>query len=174
MGNYDPALALNQLEEYMANRTIPPSDVTGRRKQELEKRHAEELARKAKEMALTVELEQEEKTEVVDYTDPDAPVLGTAADDAEEADELDPTIEAIVAAAETQPEDYQTRAPGAVEDRVTYADRGDSVLVRANADLEQVTLGVGKHYDFEAGRKYRLSFNDARHLAENGYVDILR
>lgn len=159
----------------MAKAATPPSDVTGRRKAQLEKQHAEELARRAKELAMAADLEQEEKTEVVDYTEPGGvPTPEEPVEPSEGDEEFDPTIEAIVASAETTPEDFERRSLDTIEEHVTIADRYDSVLVRANVDMEQVTIGVGNNYDFEAGRKYRLPFNAARHLAENGYVDILR
>lgn len=158
----------------MAKNTIPPSDVTGRQKAELEKRLAAEIAKRAKEMAMAAEVEQEEKSEVVDYTNPGDSRPAQTEEPLEVDEDFDPTIEAIVASAETNPEDFDTQSVDTIVEQVTIADRHDAVLVRANVDMEQVTIGVGNHFDFEAGRKYRLPFNAARHLAENGHVDILR
>lgn len=42
--------------------------------------------------------------------------------------------------------------------------------VRINMDLEKVTYGAGNHYDFEAGRTYRLPSDLADHLDAKGFV----
>lgn len=51
---------------------------------------------------------------------------------------------------------------------VTTAD--ESVVIRVAEDLEHVTIGVGKHYSFRAGQKYKVPKNVANHLREKGYL----
>lgn len=51
---------------------------------------------------------------------------------------------------------------------VTTAD--DSVVVRVAEDLDFVTIGVGKHYSFKAGQKYKVTKQVADHLREKGYL----
>jgi hypothetical protein len=45
-----------------------------------------------------------------------------------------------------------------------------SVVVRLNEDLEQVTIGAGNEYDFVAGQQYRVPKMVADHLEEKGYI----
>lgn len=51
---------------------------------------------------------------------------------------------------------------------VTSAD--DTVVIRVADDLDYVTIGVGKHYSFKAGQKYKVAKNVANHLREKGYL----
>lgn len=51
---------------------------------------------------------------------------------------------------------------------VTTAD--DSIVIRVAEDLDFVTIGVGKHYSFKAGQKYKVANNVANHLREKGYL----
>lgn len=51
---------------------------------------------------------------------------------------------------------------------VTMAD--DTQVVRVAEDLEHVTIGVGKHYTFKAGQKYKVPKHVAQHLQEKGYL----
>lgn len=51
---------------------------------------------------------------------------------------------------------------------VTTAD--DSEVIRVAEDLDFVTIGVGKHYSFKAGQKYKVAKNVANHLREKGYL----
>jgi hypothetical protein len=46
----------------------------------------------------------------------------------------------------------------------------ESVVVRVAEDIEGMTIGVGNHYNFKAGQKYRLSKAVADHLREKGYL----
>jgi hypothetical protein len=46
----------------------------------------------------------------------------------------------------------------------------ESVVVRVAEDIEGMTIGVGNHYNFRAGQKYRLSKVVADHLREKGYL----
>ena len=51
---------------------------------------------------------------------------------------------------------------------VTTAD--DSEIIRVAEDLDFVTIGVGKHYSFKAGQKYKVAKHVASHLREKGYL----
>jgi len=51
---------------------------------------------------------------------------------------------------------------------VSMAD--DTQIVRLSEDLEHVTIGVGKHYSFKAGQKYKVPKHVAQHLQEKGYL----
>ena len=51
---------------------------------------------------------------------------------------------------------------------VSLAD--DSVVVRVAEDIEMMTIGAGKHYSFQAGKKYKVSSQVAAHLKEKGYL----
>lgn len=46
----------------------------------------------------------------------------------------------------------------------------DWEIVQVLEDLEMVTIGVGNHFDFKAGQKYKVSRDVANHLREKGYV----
>lgn len=47
---------------------------------------------------------------------------------------------------------------------------GRLVTIRVNEDLDNVTIGVDNHYNFQAGRQYKVPKNVADHLEEKGYV----
>ena len=51
---------------------------------------------------------------------------------------------------------------------VTLAD--DSQVIRLAEDLEFVTIGVGNHFSFKAGQKYKVAKHVAQHLQEKGYL----
>lgn len=159
-----------------------PGDFTGKQKEALARKHAEEQQQRAGEMSMITAQQEAKKTrEVVDYTkkqqapapDP-GPVDYTVETGSDE--ENDPVIDAIVAsAAESDDEpaaptavrgEAQTPAPVRVEKT--------SRLIRARYDLPQVTIGHGNTYDFEEGRQYRVPPNVANHLAERELVDILQ
>lgn len=46
----------------------------------------------------------------------------------------------------------------------------DSVVIRVAEDLDFVTIGVGNHFSFKAGQKYKVAKNVAAHLQEKGYL----
>ena len=46
----------------------------------------------------------------------------------------------------------------------------DSSVIRVAEDLDFVTIGVGNHYSFKAGQKYKVPKNVAAHLQEKGYL----
>jgi hypothetical protein len=51
---------------------------------------------------------------------------------------------------------------------VSLAD--DHVVVRVAENITQMTLGAGNTYDFQAGKKYKVSKHVAQHLQEKGYL----
>lgn len=112
-------------------------DYTGRRKAQLEKEHAEEIAERSKEMAIAAEAKAEaEATEVIDVTErPEAPTV-------------------IVDSVE--------------EVGVALAD--DTVIIRVNEDIVEMTYGAGNNYTFVQGKKYKVSRELAGWLEEKGYL----
>jgi hypothetical protein len=46
----------------------------------------------------------------------------------------------------------------------------DTTVIRVAEDLDMVTIGVGNHYSFKAGQKYKVPKNVARQLQEKGYL----
>lgn len=51
---------------------------------------------------------------------------------------------------------------------VTTAD--DATIIRVAEDLDFVTIGVGQHFSFKAGQKYKVAKHVAEHLREKGYL----
>lgn len=51
---------------------------------------------------------------------------------------------------------------------VSLAD--DTQVIRLAEDLDFVTIGVGNHYNFKAGQKYKVPKHVAAHLQEKGYL----
>jgi hypothetical protein len=46
----------------------------------------------------------------------------------------------------------------------------DTVIIRTITDIEEMTYGVGNHYTFKAGVKYRVSLGLANYLEQLGYI----
>lgn len=46
----------------------------------------------------------------------------------------------------------------------------ETVIIRVAEDLDMITIGVGNHYSFRAGQKYKVKKNVARQLQEKGYL----
>ena len=46
----------------------------------------------------------------------------------------------------------------------------DTVVVRVAENIENMTLGAGNNYSFEAGKKYKVAKHVATHLQEKGYL----
>lgn len=46
----------------------------------------------------------------------------------------------------------------------------NTVVVRVAEDLDMMTIGVGNHYSFKAGVKYKVTKSVAEHLQEKGYL----
>jgi hypothetical protein len=51
---------------------------------------------------------------------------------------------------------------------VSLAD--DTTVIRVAEDINMMTIGVGNHYNFEAGKKYKVPKHVAAHLQEKGYL----
>jgi hypothetical protein len=150
-----------------------PGDFTGKKKEKLAKANAKEQAERAKEVSMVTAAEDERKSnEVVDYTKekPTQPKQTGPVDlTAEGQDSGEASLDEVVA--QTREEGGEDPAPVAVS-TATRVEKS-KVRVRARFDLEQVTIGKGNHYDFEAGRQYLLPPNAAEHLAERDLVDVL-
>ena len=46
----------------------------------------------------------------------------------------------------------------------------DTVVVRVAENIDQMTLGAGNVYSFQAGKKYKVAKHVAAHLQEKGYL----
>lgn len=46
----------------------------------------------------------------------------------------------------------------------------DTTVIRVAEDLDMVTIGVGNHYSFRAGQKYKVPSQVATHLKEKGLL----
>lgn len=163
-----------------------PGDYTGRQKAKLQKEAQERQEEEAQRLTMITAQESRSKSnEVIDYTqkrekvrmeptgpgtqvDPEPVDLSEGGDHREAREDLttatapEPVLDEVIDTTETA---GVTRRPTMVEKR--------SVLVRARYDLPQVTIGHGNHYDFEAGRRYRISQDAAIQLSERELVDIL-
>lgn len=84
---------------------------------------------------------------------------------------------ALVTAAEaeraaTEVTDYTEKQPTIIDsvESVGVALNDEWEVIQTLEDLEMVTIGVGNHYDFKAGQKYKVPKMVADHLREKGYV----
>lgn len=112
------------------------ADLTGRKREELNKQYAEELSQRAQEMSIATAVEaQKLETEVTDLTEVGKKTTII--------DEVEPV-------------------------GIELAD--DSVVVRVAEDIEAMTVGVGNHYSFKAGAKYKVPKHVANHLREKGLL----
>ena len=58
-----------------------------------------------------------------------------------------------------------------IVDEPTVVDTdSDTVTIRVVESIDSMTFGAGNYYSFEAGKKYKVSRNLARHLEEKGYL----
>lgn len=162
-----------------------PGDFTGHQKAKLAQQHAEEQQKRAGEMAMiTAEQSRKGSREVIDYTNvkqpapaPDPGPVDYTEGAAAPEDDSDPTIDAIVAQTHDDDDPHempQAPRPAAAQPVQPTIVKRDSVLIRARYDLENVTIGQGNHYNFEAETRYRVPANVAEHLAERSLVDILQ
>lgn len=168
----------------MAGKTISVGDFTGKQRASLDRKRAK--AKQAREGQITTitntphPLAPQTDQGVTDLTGqrqdarkgrPEAapqPVLD------EQGREIllgDPTLLEIAreAGAAIDPDDLHVDASQEGPTIATYPD----VIVKAMADMSEVTIGVGTEYNFEYGRKYKVPYNVAFHLAEQGYVEVL-
>ena len=165
-----------------------PGDFTGKQKARLQKEAAERQQEEASRLSMiTVQENQAKSNEVIDYTKkekvrqqptgPGTQVDPEPVDMTEDGDHRQPREDLTTATGGgvTEPVTDEvidtTREPEVVAQPVIA--QPESVMIRARYDLPQVTIGHGNHYDFEAGRRYRVPYNAAQHLAERDLVDIL-
>lgn len=175
-----------------------PGDLTGVRKQKLEKENADTEARVAAENALAAaEQEAQNLNEVIDYTDDQS--------DVEEAQDLTESLPEVAWVGESGPEilenneseselydnaDIPLPEPkqNSVQSAVDVQRR--KVIVRVNSKIEQMTfgrevidpgdrdanpprdpvLGNLRFYDFEENHRYKVPVDLALHLEEKGYL----
>lgn len=107
-------------------------DLTGIETERLQKEHAEELKKRAQEIALMAEVDAEQNEIPIDYSEGPIPVK-------------DEVVEEIKLETPTR-------------------------VIIPNVDLESVTFGAGNHYNFEAGKKYTVPVELARHLSTKGLL----
>lgn len=55
-------------------------------------------------------------------------------------------------------------------ENVGVSTAGDMVVIRTITDVEEMTYGVGNHYTFKAGVKYRVPASLANYLEQLGYI----
>lgn len=155
----------------MANRQSqrkPPTDMTGRKQQELQEQHAAELQAREGEIALmnaatAVALEDgvfdPSSGRQIDGLSPEEIAEGVVfVDDADAVQDLTQGGNGVGPApvVEVQPE------------MVTVG--GGDKVIRVNTKLEDVTIGQGNHYTFEEGKRYKVPAHVAAHLEEKGYI----
>ena len=92
---------------------------------------------------------------------------------AERANEMSMATAAAAAKLETEVVDLTSPNSPTVIDEVetvgvSLAD--DAQVIRVAEDLDFVTIGVGNHYSFKAGQKYKVAKQVAQHLQEKGYL----
>jgi len=55
-------------------------------------------------------------------------------------------------------------------ENVGVSTANDAVIIRTITDIEDMTFGVGNHYSFKAGVKYRVPAQLASYLEQLGYI----
>lgn len=151
-----------------------PGDVTGRKREALAREAAE--ADKDRQNELTMITAEKRRARDEDIIDPETRevingstgVVTTMDDDDEdEAPRLigsgDTKIEEL-----PEPKPIRAIAPGEAPQNRSQEYLNEKVIVRVNADLEEVTLGYGNTYTFQEGRRYRVPRWVAEHLEERG------
>lgn len=150
-----------------------PGDATGRKREQLSREHAEEVARREGEIAMvTAERSRSRDEDVIDPLTREIINEDTGAVtrmDADDEDEAPRIIGVGNSAIEEIQEAKATRGKTAVVER-TQDYLQEKVIIRVNADLENVTLGYGNVVDFKEGNRYRVPRWVAEHLDEKGLV----
>jgi hypothetical protein len=122
-------------------------DATGRQKAALEAEQNEVAARRQEELTMINQaIAVENETAIFD------PKSGGKVADSD--DEVDVPV----------------ASPDEVVDFGVETVESDEVVIRVNEDLTNVTIGRGTFFNFEAGKKYKVSRNVAAHLEERGLV----
>lgn len=92
---------------------------------------------------------------------------------AKRAEEMSIATAVDVARLETEVVDLTVPGVPTVIDEVEsvgVSTADESAVIRVAEDLDFVTIGVGNHYSFQAGKKYKVSKAVAQHLQEKGYL----
>ena len=65
----------------------------------------------------------------------------------------------------------QPRQAEVIVDEPTVVDTdSDTVTIRVVENIDSMVFGAGNYYSFEAGKKYKVGRDLARHLEEKGYL----
>jgi len=160
-------------------------DATGKKQASLEAEVVEDQKRSQELSMISRQEEEAEKDEVKDLTTtktskPES--RKTAAEKRAEAEivdeggsthDMNEVIESLRQsddpALRALAEDYErirlSEASNTVDQGIVHAD-DPTRIIRTNADIGNMTLGVGTNYSFKAGQKYRVPKHVAEHLAE--------
>ena len=125
-----------------------PTDATGAKRDQLVKEHEAELVRRQSELTMQQQVETSAANEIHDLTGG-----GELTMDVEDSD--------------VELQSWTTVGEVPVQ---ALSEGSDTVVIRINTDLEQVTIGHGNNFDFIEGQRYRVPIHVARHLEEKGYV----
>jgi len=65
-----------------------------------------------------------------------------------------------------------TTAPTVIDEveSVGVSLAGDTTIIRVAEDIENMTVGAGNNWSFQAGKKYKVPLHIANHLKEKGYL----
>jgi hypothetical protein len=118
-----------------------PKDFTGNRKRILAEQHREELLEKQAQLSMRTQVMQENLDTPIDVLT-GLPVEGAASAPVDGDDDVATPVYV---------------AP-------------EFATIRVACDLEKVTIGQGKVYEFREGQVYRVPYNVAVHLWNLGYV----
>lgn len=126
--------------------SAPARDFTGQRAEQLRNEHADEIREREREMAMVAS--SQEIDQVIDV------------DPGVEEEETPLGFEPVKADAEGRTlieampvESRRRRGRG---EAIEVGNLNDKVEVRFNDNYEGVTIGAENHFDFEAGRRYRV------------------
>lgn len=145
----------------MAN-NVPPTDATGREKARLQEAHAKEIKANQGRMSMTVAAEAEQNNDIVDLSEHDNPAdrqtdeLNRRGPQVQPADAQKNLVEDLGPVPQFEENDLEVANP--------------TRTMRVNTPLEQMTFGHGTSYNFELGRRYKVSKPLYDHLDELGYV----
>jgi hypothetical protein len=153
-------------------------DTTGKTREALQREHADELKERQGEITtIANEHERSINEDIVDYSDPERPVIEKPDGSQELADPVQKREEeredetdlgfGVSVIEEPEPEAAR-RFHEALKTDPEYLN--EKVLVRVNADLPDMTFGHNVTLSFEEGRRYRLPRYMAIHLEEKGLI----
>lgn len=142
----------------MANQTnAKPTDFTGKEIERLTAAAQDELKARAGQISMIHQQEEASQDRLIDVTqNPAAPVFVEDVGDGKV--DLKPVIKVT---------------PVIVDDEIDFSPvevTSPTREMRVNQDVDQMTFGVGNHYDFKVGKKYKVPSALYDHLNELGYV----